>query len=56
MCGSTGKTSEIVFAKNDEKCLKDQLERLDEHSVDDVISDTLRIMAQNSKVWRRFES
>lgn len=46
----------IIFVKNDEKWLKEQFERLGERYIDGVVPSSFFIqLAQNSKIWRRFE-
>lgn len=45
----------IIFAKNDEKWLKEQFERFSERYIDGVVPSSAIELAKNSKIWKRFE-
>ena len=45
----------IIFAKNDEKWLKEQFERFSKRYIDGVVPSSAIELAKNSKIWKRFE-
>lgn len=45
----------IIFAKHDEKWLKEQFERFGEQCADGVVPSSAIELAKNSKIWKRFE-